>query len=222
MKRVILAAPCVKRYDLLQKLFESAERGTRKPDRYFAVDNGGGLCTKQASKEICLPKNTTVVHMGRHIGVAGTWNLALGEHPDAWVVISNDDVELHAATIESLVQAAEDHFEAGFIYPAFNPGAMFCVFIVKHRVVAQIGGFDEQFYPAYFEDTDFHHRMKKAGIVEFAAPNASYDHVGSATMKSFNEREMKTHHEQFKANRNRYIAKWGSVPGLEAYDVPKT
>lgn len=221
MNKVTLAVPHLRLHGLLQKFLESAERGTRKPDNYFVIDNGCQLGDKMARGEVVLPANTVVANHGRHMGVAGAWNLALNTYPD-WVIFSNDDVELHPDTIQSLVTAAEENADAEFIFPQFNPGAMFCVFLIKHVVIDKIGGFDEQFHPAYFEDNDFHHRMKKAGIREYQAPNASYDHVVSATLKSFNEQEMAVHHEQFNNNRTKYIAKWGNVPGLEAYDVPRT
>lgn len=216
---VVLAAPCLRRYDLLQKLCESAERGTRKPDRYFIVDNGGQLAAKRASGEIRLPETAVSTYAGKPLGVAGAWNLALRENRDSHVIISNDDVELHAPTIESLVRGAEET-DAEFIFPKFNPGAMFCVFLIKHSLVDRIGEFDERFYPAYFEDNDFHRRMRLAGVKELQVDSASYDHVVSATLKSFNGQEMAEHHVNFERCRAHYIKKWGNVPGQEAYDKP--
>lgn len=217
--RVVLAVPCLRRYDLLQKLCESAERGTRKPDSYFIVDNGGNLPGKLASGEVHLPPTALVASQTKPRGVAGAWNLALRENKGAHVIISNDDVELHASTVEALVRGAEET-DAEFIATAFNPGAMFCVFLIKHSLIERIGAFDERFYPAYFEDNDYHRRMKLAGVQELQVDGASYDHVGSATLKVLSAQEIQQHNKDFERNRKLYIQKWGNVPGLEAYDKP--
>lgn len=218
---ITLAAPCYRRYDLLQKLFESAERGTRKPDQYVVVDNGLQLPDKVESGEIVLPKNTTVIHTGRANGVAGAWNMVHRAYPD-WVIISNDDVELDEYCVERMVEAAEDETnDAEFFFPAYSPGAMFCVFLIKHTLLERIGYFDERFYPAYFEDNDYHRRMKLAGAKECLVPGASYGHFGSATLKSFSDLEMFRHHEEFERNKRFYIDKWGGEPGAETQTIPQ-
>lgn len=218
-KKVTIAAPCLRLYDLLQKFFESCERGTRKPDRYFVVDNGGGLPAKMASGEIKLPDSAMVSSSGKHIGVAGAWNLALKTFPDDWVIIANDDVVFQENTVEALVSAAETN-EDEFFYPVANENPIFCVFLMKHSLWTRVGGFDEQFHPAYFDDNDFHYRMKLLGVTERMVESTSYEHVGSATLKSFSDLEKRRHHDEFNRNKDRYIEKWGSVPGLEAFTEP--
>lgn len=216
---ITLACPCIKRYDLLEKFLASAERGSVRPDKYVVVDNGGKLHNEVAEGRLKLPVNTETHWCGKNIGVSATWNKILRENPD-WVIISNDDVELHERTIESLVQAA-DETDADFLYPSFNPGAMFCVFLIKHSCVDKIGYFDERFWPAYFEDNDYHRRMKLGGVKELQVANASYDHVVSASLKTNTAEEMEQHHKNFRRNQNYYHLKWGGLPGAEIYDVPK-
>jgi GT2 family glycosyltransferase len=218
MNQVTLATPCLRRYDLLQKLFESAERGTRRPDNYVVVDNGGQLYAKMASGEIKLPLNTMVINPGKQISVAGAWNLILRECED-WVIISNDDVEFYDTTVASLVSVAETE-EAEFVYPSHDKGSMFCVFLIKHSILDTVGEFDEQFFPAYFEDNDFHRRMRIAGTKEAWALNAGYTHIKSATVKSFNRDELELHHQNFRLNEKRYADKWGGVPGKETLEKP--
>ncbi len=213
---ITLAAPCVRHYHLLEKLFASAERGSVKPDRYVVVDNG----TRLKESGIALPANTDVHNFGKNIGVAATWNYVFKTYPD-WIIISNDDVELHEHTVERLVQAAESNPESLFLYPSYLPGAMFCVFLMKHALVDRIGAFDEKFYPAYFEDNDFHRRMKLAGITELQVDGASYDHVGSASLKDLDPKAMEQHHERFRMNRAYYEFKWGGPPGQETLTVPR-
>lgn len=216
--RVTLAGPTLRRYDLLAALCASAERGTRKPDGYYFVDNGGALVSKMSRGEVKLPDTAYVETPGRHVGVAGAWNRAIEKNSD-WTIITNDDVTMHPDTVEKLVEAAESS-DAEFLYPEFNPGAMFCVFLLKRSCYDRIGGFDENFHPAYFEDNDYHRRMKLAGVKELCVAGVGYDHVGSATLKSFSAQEMARHHKQFEHNRDYYCRKWGGLPGQEFLTTP--
>lgn len=215
---ITLGVPCFRRYDLLQKLFESAERGTVKPDHYMVVDNGSQLRQKIAHGEIRLPDNTEVHHFNRNIGVSAAWNKIYDSRPD-WIIISNDDVEFEPDTIERLVLAAESS-AAEFLFPG-SSGAMFCVFLMKHSCFARVGRFDENFYPAYFEDNDYHRRMKIKNVHELQVVNAGYRHVGSAYLKSLNPSEQQEHHANFRRNRDYYVRKWGGPPGQEKFTEPK-
>ncbi len=219
MSRLVLAAPCYRRYDLLAKMLESAERGSRKPDGYFVIDNGCKMHEQLASGAISVPDSTVVASTGRANGVAGAWNMAFAQNPDATILITNDDVEFHPGTIEALERAADG--EGDFFFPSHSPGAMFCVFLLRRGAYDRIGPFDERFYPAYFEDNDYHRRMKLLGIREVLVDGASYDHVGSATLKSFDKHEQGKHNEEFKANQRRYKEKWGGYPGHETLEVPR-
>lgn len=215
---ITLGVPCVRRYDLLQKLFESAERGTVKPDRYMVVDNGCELRQKVAGGEIVLPPNTEIHHFNRNIGVAAAWNKLFASSQD-WLVISNDDVEFDPDMLEKLVRAAEGS-DAEYLFPG-SAGSMFCVFLLKHAAYAKIGPFDENFYPAYFEDNDYHRRMKLLHIHELQVADAGYLHVGSAYLKSMTPQERAEHDHRFQCNHEYYCRKWGGGPGHEKYLQPK-
>jgi GT2 family glycosyltransferase len=211
---ITLAAPCIRHYNLAAKLFESAERGSAKPDKYVLIDTG----THFKTSGVVLPTNAEVHNFGKNIGVAAAWNAIYRMYPD-WVIISNDDVEMHERTIAELVHAAETT-DAEFIFPN-QPGNMFCVFLMKHSVIAKIGTFDERFWPAYFEDNDYHRRMQFAGIKELKV-DVHYDHIGSASLKALSGAEMKAHHDQFRKNQKYYVHKWGGLPGHETLTKPRT
>jgi GT2 family glycosyltransferase len=97
---------------------------------------------------------------------------------------------------------------------------MFCVFLLKRFAFERVGRFDERFYPAYFEDNDYHRRMKLAGIKEAFVEDTGYEHVGSATLKSFSPEETQEHHRNFVRLRELYVLKWGGLPGAEIYETP--
>jgi len=135
------------------------------------------------------------------------------------ILISNDDVELGHDTARMLAVAAMDP-DADFVCPSGDHGAMFCVFIPKKSLWNRIGPFDERFYPAYFEDNDYHQRMKLVSAKEVYIKGAHYSHVGSATLKSLSGAEMNQHHTDFDKNRTLYVQKWGGLPGQETNKEP--
>jgi GT2 family glycosyltransferase len=216
MKTVTLAVPTYRRYDLLaQLLIPSAERGTRPPDHYYVVDNGGSLDPMAYG----LPtRKTTVFRPGSNLGVSTSWNHGhrlLSEY----VIWACDDMELHSNTIEELVKAADANPEVGFFYPQDNAHTTFGVNLLRRWAFEKIGPYDENFYPAYFEDNDYAHRIKLAGVPMMTVPGGM-NHVGSATIKSYSEAEMQAHHGRFESLRAYYIKKWGGQPGHEQFKTP--
>lgn len=214
MRPVTLAVPCYRRHDLLAKLVESAERGTRKPDRYVVVDTGGW------SKEHSYPwpANLEVVDLGGNVGLPAVWNRVMERYPD-WVIFSNDDVEFGPYLVENLARAA-DESSALFLFP-HEAGAMFCVALVKHECWDKVGHFDEKFWPGYFEDNDYHRRMKLLQVEELQVKNTDYYHHVSATLNSLNGEERRVHDANFRKNQMYYVHKWGGLPGHETLTTPR-
>jgi len=55
--------------------------------------------------------------------------------------------------------------------------------MIRRSVFAGLGGFDEAFHPAWFEDVDLCRRMKDGGHPIHFVPTAVFDHLGGATMR---------------------------------------
>src|SRR5262245_53882733 len=60
--------------------------------------------------------------------------------------------------------------------PVDQPAA--AALMVRREAYDAIGGFDEQFFPAWYEDVDFCQRLKSAGWEIYFVPNAKFHHVG--------------------------------------------
>jgi len=222
MSRVTLAVPTYRRYDLLaQLLVPSAERGTRAPDRYYIVDNGGSL--DPAAYGLPTVK-TEIYRAGRNLGVGPSWNHVMKtqvpEDDSEIVIFACDDMDLWPTTIEKLVEAAEAQRDVGFFFPQHNAHTMFGVFLMRRWLHQSVGDFDENLWPAYFEDNDYVRRMNLAGIKSVSVPDCGMNHVGSGTLKSFNEDELNEHHSRFEGLRLYYTRKWGGDPGHESFTVP--
>lgn len=218
---LVLGVPTLNRYDLCEILIASACSGSMKPDLIVVVDNGGSF-VERGHGGYGVP--VQVVVPGRNLGVGPSWNLLARKflvEDDDLLLICGDDVTLHSDAIEKLVWKARTS-DADFVMP--DPAMskvpqMFSCFMTRKALFEKVGFFDEKFWPAYFEDNDFHRRMKFACATEAVAP-CGYDHVNSGTMKRFSTEEMQRHHERFRACRDYYIEKWGGLPGEERFSIP--
>jgi hypothetical protein len=91
--------------------------------------------------------------------------------------------------------------------PRWEPGPDFSCFCVSRRFCQEIGRFDEEFYPAYFEDNDTHRRIKLAGFE--AGAFAPYWHFRNGmTRKDPNLRTLIN--SNFESCKKRYCEKWGA------------
>ncbi len=99
------------------------------------------------------------------------------------------------------------------------PHPNFSAFMVSRACWEAIGEFDELFAPAYFEDNDYHYRMKLMEIPAVVLPAAMFYHYGSRTQ---NEAEGVpiVSGGMFENNRAFYAKKWGGIPGQEKFKTP--
>lgn len=212
MDGIFVCIPTLKRYDLLWNVIDSANKGTMKPDRFFIIDNGGKF-------EHRGDKNVFVFSPGGNLGVAKSWNVFISNVPE-YRIICNDDIEFYEDTIELLIKNYDENF---ILYPEGVPSAnSFSCFLIPNKIPKTIGMFDEEISPgyAYFEDNDYHRRMKFAGFDIKGIKDARLNHANSSTLKSYNFQEEQLHHILFRRARQNYIKKWGGLPGEEIYSEP--
>jgi GT2 family glycosyltransferase len=216
----VLTLLCVtyRRFDLLERMIKSAKEGSRVPDRFLLLSNGGNIEDYAKKQRFdTWGVNIEPKNLGR-VSVAKAWNTGFVEDT---TIVTGDDVVFGKDTLRDLETAAITS-RALFLYPLVNASEMFCVFTAKMCLFDMIGRFDEQFFPAYFEDNDFFRRMKIAGVeAEAVAVCDAYRHETSSTLKSMNGEEQEEHHRQFRENQRRYMNKWGGLPGAEIYDTPR-
>ena len=64
--------------------------------------------------------------------------------------------------------------------------------VFRREVWHEVGGFDEQFYPVWFEDVDFCRRIRELGWKIFYEPSAVFKHAGghSVDRLSFSEQQL--------------------------------
>ena len=99
----------------------------------------------------------------------------------------------------------------------FREQELFSCFMITPRTVELVGTFDENFDPAWHEDTDYHQRIRKLGYTEqkFQIP---YIHRGSLSTKKLLRPLNSRNGQQY------YVKKWGSynrdVEIGEVYPTP--
>lgn len=102
-----------------------------------------------------------------------------------------------------------------------SPHPNFSAFMIDKRCWEEVGEFDEAFAPAYFEDNDYHYRIKLAGMAAWVHPPAMFYHYGSRTTNEAGENgKQVVTGRQFEQNIATYLGKWGGKPGEEAYETP--
>lgn len=156
----------------------------------------------------------------QNIGVSAAWNFflrgAFEDNKYSALIVANDDIILGKTTLEGMLEAAEQNPKA--LISAVQEGKddnAFSLFYMPESVYRTVGFFDEQFYPAYFEDNDYSYRMKLLDVPLVKAAGDTYYHKGSATINTYTPERMNMHHHQFRINEQKYIAKWGGKPGEE-------
>lgn len=86
-------------------------------------------------------------------------------------------------------------------------------FLVRREVFARVGSFDEQFWPAWFEDVDFCQRLAHQGQQVWVVPAARGRHFGGA---SLHHMDFSRFAEVWYRNMWRYARKWMRPAEAEA------
>lgn len=208
---ITLCIPTIRRFDTLRTCINSALTGSVPVDKVMVIDNSAGQLRAHE-----FHNQPVYIHTPPfNFGCAKTWNMFMRENDDQ-VIIANDDVEFLPNTVEHF----RDHFKDGAQFMGANGSNAFSLFCLRKSTWETVGPFDEQFWPAYYEDNDYMRRMKISGIPLTFFVGHWYHHVGSATIASYTSAEKSEHQRQFAANGQRYKDKWGGPPNAERYTAP--
>ena len=206
--KLVIGIPTINRKDLLIPALLKYE-GAYPGIDILIIDNGNqGIQTGN-------PK-VQVIEQATNLGVAASWNLicrkSFDEMGATHVLILNDDVEL-VRTQELLLKTIENHDPHHLLVQ----DGTWCSFVLPKTVYKYVGSFDEQFYPAYYEDNDYHYRVKLNPTTEMVIepilnPTLYRNSQTIAANPKLNER--------FLQNKARYVQKWGGEPLNEKFTTP--
>jgi len=220
----VLGIPrCNEPPEVLSATFEAVRRSAQVPDLSIVVDNG--------DEPLGPVEGFGVVRPGRNVGCAGAWNViclrALNELEADHVVIINGDCEVARDTFQRLLASPK---------PAVFAHGFSC-FRLSREVWQKVGPFDELYYPVYWEDTDYRRRMQLAGVESENWPveevyRPSYGrakYVSGIThgwgredgsYQGWRGEKDRWFRDGLARNRERYLAKWGGLPGEETHLIP--
>ena len=223
-RRVVVGIPTLNRPQGVLELIRALGGGTIKPAAFFIVDNGPVFHqVRRIELDALLPEGSVVHAPFRNIGVAASWNRMMRwahatQKVGTTLVLANDDITVAPHTLERLLSGW--HESALFTGPDKQPFSFLA--IDAHTALEDIGEFDEQFFPAYYEDDDYRWRAKLGGWEEHWQ---SHVHLGIHTagggtteaMDAEGQARMRRHYLN---SRRLYESKWGGFPPYERYTQP--
>lgn len=194
--------------------------------RIYIVDNGG--------QKLYRHPRITVFRPDRNLGVAGSWNVlcraifyadfgSLGTTFSSaecageacpYAFLLNDDVYsgLHGERLAIALDTTAEYSSLRFM-----AGVNWSSFVIGRQCYETVGAFDEQFYPAYYEDNDYRYRMKRAGVPYLVCKDLLHPQVFRSSCTLEKDRSIA---RQAITNRDRYRTKWGGLPDEETYREP--
>jgi len=202
-----IGIPTLNRADLLLPSIEKYLVDFKNTDIHI-LDNGN-----QNLSHLEENVHTYVHNQKENIGVAASWNklcqIIFTKHD--WALLVNDDVYLGYG--KTRVNMCIEMSEVGLVQSELN----WSVLLINKDLYEYIGEFDEGFFPAYYEDSDYMYRLKLHGLLHEV--NNSLNPIDAKVSQTY-EKAPELVNLSMRFNRQRYIDKWGNVPLLEKYTTP--
>ena len=173
-----------------------------------------------------------VPNYDKNIGVAAAWNYGMKkaiEHGCEYALICNDDITFTPGAINAIIDVLKNT-DYCLVSPNHNgeqrieslldgAASFFCFAVRPKELTEKVGWFDENIYPAYFEDNDMHRRMTLGGIKSCINTRVVVNHIGSATQLADPDKPT-LGAERFQAIKAYYVRKWGGEPHKEKFSTP--
>ena len=219
-----IAIPTLTQYGRLRTLIAAITQSYHNPEEcppIVILDNGGGLLNSPTGHELQNYQRAykiRIIESPFNQGVAGSWNYFAASHGRC--IISNDDVIFGQSCISSLLQAAAENPERIIIENDDDYGGFSLFCLNQPDQWLALGGFDELFNPAYFEDNDARWRLLLQGNPSLRVPLKNWCHARTSTMNHASGSEKRIYGTIFRRNLAYYISKWGGAPGGERFVTP--
>jgi GT2 family glycosyltransferase len=238
----LIVMPCLNQAEYTKKALDSLF--LTEDEALLVIDNNSTDNTQEIIAEANKKREIFATKNDMNMGAAGSWNtgLELGFndlHVSKIIILNNDillkkhtivnikrdldNPEIGIATARNVSGEVADE-KAFFALPeshtvVFKETPDFSCFGISQACFEQVSYFDEAFYPAYFEDNDYHYRMGLAGIKAVCNYGNPYWHYGSRTKQANPEIDGYIRY-CYAQNREYFITKWGGEPGEETYKIP--
>ncbi|HUV11824.1 MAG TPA: hypothetical protein VMX12_12675 [Acidimicrobiia bacterium] len=161
---------------------------------------------------------------GRNLGVSHSWNLgalAVMAEQTEWLVVCSSSVRFGPmGGVELPGRLGLCHDAPGVEIKPYG----WHLAALSRSTIERVGYFDENFYPGYFEDTDYLYRMALAGLASPRENGGSWCKV--SVDGEFGEQARSLSDPRVQATVDfgdlltYYRAKWGGGPGEEKFVTP--
>lgn len=148
------------RKDLLVRLIRSIDYPVDQVSILFQ-----GTRVDMAGLSNPFVKKISFISCDMNVGVSRGWNYLITHHDAPYWLITGDDNQFEAGTLAKVASFMDETAltnvmcglslrRSGTVIPAgFN------AFILTRKILDRVGLFDENIYPAYYEDSDLWHRI---------------------------------------------------------------
>ena len=183
----VIGVPIVNGFHWLQRLVNSIDYPVK--DLFIINNNGRGQLTEQLDSltKIKHPyiDNIKVSHLPANIGCSGAWNLIIKCYmTELYWIIANHDIAFSPGLLKEMIEKSND--DVGIVKPK---SFQWDLFLIKESTIQECGLFDENYYPAYMEDCDYHIRLLNKNIKishiesEHYHGENKYENSGSQTLR---------------------------------------
>ena len=203
--------PVLNRFDLLEECISSIDC---EVEHLLIVDNSGQYSIPAG----LYSGKVTVLNMPANMGVAGSWNLGIKSFPFApyWIIASND-IKYASGQLQKLADNSSPDV-------VITTSQAWSSFSIGSNIVKKVGLFDENYHPAYYEDTDYESRMRRIGLRDsFQSKNIDVIAYGAATTIQNEERLFNRNIVTNESNYQYWQNKFGGEGAVDAgqYDLQR-
>jgi GT2 family glycosyltransferase len=151
-------------------------------------------------------------------GLSNSWNEGMINifKEDDVAILVNDDCVFSKGDVIRMIEKSQEG--AGTIAENLAAHAFSCIAINK-KTFETVGCFDQNFFPAYFEDLDYARRVTLSGLAFTICKGTNVHHTKSYNYHN-NDKLRKQQLKTFPKNEQYYQSKWGGKIGQERYDKP--
>ncbi|MFH1257068.1 MAG: glycosyltransferase family 2 protein [Candidatus Diapherotrites archaeon] len=185
--------------ELLRNCLKSLRENTNyAPYEVIVVDNASSDgSTEMVKKEFSWAK---LIENKENRGFAGGNNDGIRQSKGEFVLLLNNDTLIKQSDwLDEMVKAMQRHPLVGILGPrlVFGDGSVQQIkgaeaekivktvsgaaFLIRQKVLDEIGLLDEGFNPIYYEETDFSERTRRKGFLVMYTPKATITHLEGAT-----------------------------------------
>jgi len=241
-KKICLVCPVLNCWNYTKQFIDNLDFS--QFNKLIIINNGSNSENTLNLWQLSKNKQIDVIHHPNNIGVAPAWNegtkRAIETYKSEYIIICNNDIIVRPDTIKNLIKGIKKpgialitptntkdfDEEPKKLYEFLIPKKLkltdnpdFSCFMITKKTIEKVGYFDENFWPAYFEDNDYHYRIKLAGLRGVKSNKSLYFHFGSMTIKSGGAIAVISN-ENYLKNQAYFVKKWGGLPGQKTSSIP--